>query len=130
MAMRQVMARVRNPARAAAVEVTAEQPDSTTVWLAQCCRLAAICWMDLDDELVREFVAELEPAFRLSASAPLISVAPHSARRLLLGRNASAAALSQPANSSGTNDVTVTEDRTGLAALRWRRRTPSAFASD
>eukprot|EP00966_Prymnesium_polylepis_P065490 1519985-Prymnesium_polylepis.1 len=38
--------------------------------------------------------------------------------------------LSQPANGSGTNDVAVAEDRTSLAALRWRRRTSSAFVSD
>ena len=117
MAVRATLNKARNPS-----DSPEASADGGVFFLAQLSRLAAVCWMDLDDELVREFVTELDPAFRASATAPIVSNLPHPLmQQVLLGR--AGLARMQDELRARTRASTVTSPSSpGSMALRWASR--------
>ena len=102
--------------------------DGGMLWLASMSRLAAVCMMDLDDELVHAFVADLDPAFRRSASAPIVASVPVAAQQLLLGRTGMAQQAAKARRAE--TPPSPTSVRAFGAARQWRLQSPSAFAKD
>ena len=112
------------------VKKTASTDGEAISWLANLSRLATIIWMEPDEELVREFVADLDPEFRACATAPIISTLPKSVQWLLMGREGmevvKASMQAQAQLSSPSRSAAAVAN--GMSPRWLRFRTPTAFA--
>ena len=77
---------------------------SAVSWLSQLGRLIALCWMELDDDLIKSLVSEMEEDFREAACGPMVGALPDRARHLLVGR-AGVAELAAAAAAAAADGV-------------------------